>query len=205
MSEGDSDKKPEANQAHTHLASLQHFFSFFLSLMSLMCCIFFLSFFLHPYLCRFSWADCLCGRVWARVEVSELARGSGCHGWHCRDKCRPYLPKLAAPGSHRSSVRLCGHHPYCPCLRWLPKVSGQSHDLKCEKKKNRSGGVKSKKRTARVLSSLLPAFCAVPDHSHNPLLLLCVSTSSELFSSLLSLPSIRPLRLFYPLLWAEWQ
>lgn len=106
------------------------------------------------HVCRFSWADGLWGRVLARAEVSEEARGSGCHGWKSRDKCRgPHLPKFAASGSHRSSIRLCGHHPYCPRLRWLPKVRRPSHDLKCEKKSRGRTEIKKENSQSFIISA----------------------------------------------------
>lgn len=53
---------------------------------------------------------------------------------------------------------------------------------------------KKKSESSRsFIISAAGALGALADHSHHPLLLLCAPTSSELFSSLLTPPSIRPL------------
>lgn len=111
-------------------------------------------------------------RKWRRAQ-----RRSGCHGTQRRYQPRSTdLPEPAAPGSHCGGVRVCGHHSHCSRLRRLPKVSVLE----------RSESVEQKFKRTRESS--------LPDPSHYPLLLLSVSTSSELFSSLpclsLCLPSI---------------
>lgn len=76
MSKRDSDKKPEAN-THRHTHTISHVtLCSISSVCSYLSChsyvgFFLFSFFLLPYRCRFSSADCLRGRVSAWVQVSE--------------------------------------------------------------------------------------------------------------------------------------